>query len=130
MSDPTPDERRYFRHTRTGDRAYLVWREGIQKLRLDRGLQEIVFPRTDEWEEDLDRSQFTLQQIARVAWAADRQLLAALSRYQEARLEWQNLPEKTRLKFVEQGPTDPKVHLELRIALWESMMNVLRPLAK
>lgn len=130
MPDPTPDQRRYVRHALTGDRGYLVWRDGELKVRLDRP-QEVVLARTSEWHDDDDVSMFTLHQVARIAYAADRQLLTSLGQHKDARQEWLDMKEATRIAWVEKGPSSEKgvVH-PLRPILWKAVMEVLRGFAK
>lgn len=130
MTDPTPDQRRYVRHATTGDRGYLVWRDNELKVRLDRP-QEIVLPRTADWLDDDSAALFTLHQVARIAYAADRQLLVSLGQHQDARREWLDMKEAARIAWVEKGPASEKgfVH-PLRPNLWKAIMEVLRGFAK
>lgn len=124
--DPTLDERRYVRHRRTGERGYLVVRGGVERVRLDRP-QETTLPRTDDWDDDMDVTRLTLQQVARVAYAADMELLRALGHYQPE-TAWLSLVPKVRIALVEKGPSGADV--AIRKLVWEAIWSVLRPLAK
>lgn len=130
MPDPTPDQRCYVRHAITGDRGYLVWRDGEQRVRLDRP-QEVVLPRTSDWHDDDDAAMFTLHQVARIAYAADRQLLSSVGQHKDARTEWLDMKEAARIAWVEKGPASEKgaVH-PLRPILWKAVMEVLGGFAK
>jgi hypothetical protein len=76
--DPKPTERRWYSHTRTGDRAYFVKREGRECVKLDRPNQEIVKPLGPEWKEDHETRPLNMSQLARICYAADQELCKAL----------------------------------------------------
>lgn len=123
--DPRPSERVYFMHHLTGDRGYLVKRGGKEHIRFDRPGDEIVRPfRKDEWVPDLRVRPKVPSQIARVAWDAD-QSLTRIDGGAARRVDWMDLTNEQRLKFLRDGPTTTD---ELRQNLFRVIMGALAPL--
>lgn len=122
--DPTPAERRYFRHTSTGDLGYVVRREGKDCIRLDREMQEIIQPfRDGQWVEEREFKPFTLHQVAQLAFAADCALCRMMGKHKEAKAEYMTLPEKVRIDFMQNGPGEGG----LRSELFKAIMKTLKP---
>lgn len=123
--DPTPDRRIYYRHARTGDRGFLVRRQGTDHIRYDRGDQHQTVPfRPDEWTEDVATRRLHDHEMAQIAYAADRRLCRALGLAREAGKEWIDLPEKERIRYVSEGPRAPKGSLRWR--LFQTITEVLK----
>lgn len=94
---------------------------GKEVIRLDRGKSEELVPYRDNiWQPvDSDRP-VTRQQVARIAFDADRQLCKQLALHGEARIEWASLTDAARIKFVKDGPpADPP----LRRKLYEAILG-------
>jgi hypothetical protein len=119
--EPTVAERRWYRHSETGDRGYYVRRESRDAIRYDR-------PATDDYSFDLakwkieavDAPRFTIIQIAQVCFEADKKLCWAMGRQDLARREWLDMTEGARKKWLEDGPTD-----STRKAVYEAIKRAL-----
>lgn len=120
--DPSPEERAYYRHASTGDRGYLVRREGQDFIRYDLGpIRERVEPFNPSlWKSDHDRRPLTLFQAASVSWAADQMLSRFLGDY-EARKDWQALSDRERAQWMGKAPEG-----RIRAKLYQAVMECLR----
>jgi len=107
-ADPEPHERVYYRNIETGQRAYVVTRAGLEKLRVDHGPNSdiIVALNPIEWTVDKDVRPINTVHLAQVAYEADRALCVRLSLHREAKLEWRDLTDKERARFMKSGPGD------------------------
>ncbi len=127
MSDVPVSERTWFRHARTGDRGYLVVKDGKQFIRLDRPMEELLHPfRPDQgiWNPDNETRPFSKFQLAQVAFEADRQLCRMLGMHSTADRTWLAMKEQDRLKFIDKGPQGPDVRRDV----YQAIMGVLAPL--
>ena len=122
--DPKPSEREWWRHTHTGDRAYRVRRGGRDMVRLDRPNEELLQELGSMWSRDEYGSLFVPEQIARVAFMADRGMCSLLGLHMESRLTWQELPEKVRQAFIASGP--PKSS-RARRRIYEAIVEAMKP---
>lgn len=123
--DPKPAERTYYRSRHDGQRAYLVRRDGVDQLRLDRPQEELLRKFTDaEWSPDDQTYPMTPHQAARVAFIADRALCGVIGAHTEARDEWLSQKERARIRFMERGPETG----DIRDKLFGAIMGVLREL--
>lgn len=113
--DPEPADRVYYRHVMDGDRGYLVVREGVQCIKLDRPNQ-VIFQRFSEhdWAPDTTTVEIPVAAMIRVAFEADRELRRALGDYAGAKLTWENMDRAQKLRWEEQGP-GKKAHLKRRL---------------
>ena len=102
--DPAPPDREWYRNTSTGDRGYRVRRGGQDLIRLDRPMQELVSGLTDAWKPDEYGSLFLPEQIARVAFMADRGVCSLVGLHQESRVTWADISDKDRTEFIRLGP--------------------------
>lgn len=123
--DPPPGEREYFRDHGRGDRGYLVRREGKDCIRLDRPEQELVVPFTGSWKRDEFGSLYLSDQIAQVAFHADRGVCALVGLHAESRKQWRELSDKERIHFIRRGPPDG-AH-PLRRLVYESIFEAAKP---
>lgn len=120
--DPEPKERTWYRSTQTGDRGYLVRRDGKDRVRLDRPNEDIHRPLNgDDWALDEDYRPYTRFQVSHLAWQTDRLLLRMMGLPNDSRLDWSTLSEEKRMKFMKSGPEDDG----LRSELWSAIMGVL-----
>jgi hypothetical protein len=119
--DPRPAERTYYRSNKTGDRGYLVRRDGRDMVRLDQPMHEAL-RRLDpnEWQPDHELRRLSRPQMAMVAWVADQELARALGFPADAKREWRDIPEHKRIKWMETGPKNP-----VRKFLFEAIMETL-----
>lgn len=120
--EPLPAERRWYRHSQTGDRGYYVRRESRDAIRYDR-------PATDDYSFDLanwkieaeELPRFTIIQIAQVCFEADKKLCWAMGRPDLAKREWLDMTEKARKKWLDDGPTDA-----VRKAVYDAIQGALK----
>lgn len=109
MATADPPEKRWYKRVSDGQLGWMVEVNGKDVIRLDRGKSEELVPYRDSiWQPvDSDRP-VTRQQVARIAFDADRQLCRQLALHGEARIEWASLTDKARISFVKDGPpADP-----------------------
>lgn len=103
--EPHVDEKQWFRSASTGERGWLVRREGTTYLRLDRPSQELLRPyREWDWIAEVEHRPLTALQVAEVCFAADRALCKVLAMHDLARQEWLSLTDRKRSEFVANGP--------------------------
>jgi hypothetical protein len=100
--DPKPGEREYYRHQADGQRGYLVLRDGKDRIRLDRPMEDIHVP-MDGWVEDRKAHVMSAHAAAKIAYIADQALCAATGEYSPKR-EWIDLGDKERIRFMKDGP--------------------------
>lgn len=121
--DPEPHERLYYRHAVTGDRGWLVRRDGKDVIRMDRPHEELRTFREHEWKRDTETRPLTVYQVGQIAFAADRALAAALGNHQVARKGWMDITDDQRRQWVMAGPLE-----EPRKTLRDGIIELLRPL--
>lgn len=126
--DPPESEREWMRHTVTGERGYMVRRDGESKVRYDRGpkVEQIVKYRPSEWVEDAPPAVMSLLQASKVAFEADKALCALIGLYRQSKQNWLDLHEDDRITWMKEGPESPP----LRVELYQSIMSVLRKIAE
>lgn len=119
--DPKEGSRSWYRNAATGDRGYVVRRDGKAMIRLDRPHQEILKRLDETWiEEDATRPLSPIH-IARICFEADRALCAALGDMQKARADWQKLTDHQRQAWITQGPARPAQRAVLYSAIRQVM---------
>lgn len=112
--DPAPSERIYYRSAQTGDLGYIVRRGGVDKIRLDRPMEEIVMPFNESsWTPEREFKPFTWHQVAHLAFESDKLLCRMLGLHKESRREWMNLSDKERIEFEQEGPAPSGLRAEL-----------------
>lgn len=116
--DPEPGEREWYRETSSGQLGYRVRRGGRDRIRLDRGSEEILRAFTPgEWSPEKERRPLMAFHLARVAFEADRALCSNIGLPENARKEWSSLSEDQKKAWLTVGPTkDP-----MRKRLYESI---------
>lgn len=123
--DPPPPDREWFRHESRGDRGYLVRRGGKDVIRLDRPMQELLEPLTGQWKRDEYGSLFLPEQVARVAFQADRGACALVGLHVESRKGWHDITDKERTDFIRNGPP-ANAHATRRL-VYEAIFKALEP---
>lgn len=126
--DPTAAGREYYRSRSTGDRGYIVRRDGREMVRLDRPMQEILFPKTGEWALDEEATLLVPMQAVQIAFAADRQVCLAVGLHGDARVTWQDMSDEKRVAFAKKGPEDGE-H-PIRGAVYEALKAAMRPFVR
>lgn len=109
--DPPEAGRTYYRHAGTKDLGWMVRRGGRQMIRLDRGPHvEVLRPFTEsEWVPDKEHRPLNRIQVAKVCFAADKELCMALGLHKEGKREWIDLSQEDRKHWMHDGPATPKV---------------------
>ena len=112
--NPKEHERQYFTHQLTGDRGYLVRREGRDVIRLDRGSHEDIRTYNQhDWKPDETYRPLTRMHLAAIAFGADRVLCGYVGRHEQARKEWLSLRDEERAKWLKDGPPGPVARKKL-----------------
>ena len=106
--DPKPHERSWYSHRTTGDRAWLVRRNGEDFMFLDQPMMPDEFRlrryRQSDWIADPGPRQLQVASIARVAFAADAELRKALGVFGGPK-SWEDLRENERIGWLQgKGP--------------------------
>lgn len=123
--DPPKFERVWVRHRLNGNRGWLVRRAAKDCVRLDRENEDIIVPyRKGDWLDEEDIRPLTEAQMAQVAIEAVRGAMSlALGMHEEARkLDWRNMSDRERIKWMREGPASPPILKQLYVA----NMGVLR----
>lgn len=119
------DEKIWYRHVVSGELGYLVEREGVEMIRLNRPNEEIYRPlRTGEWTIDRDVRPLTKHQLVRIAWAADRELCRHLGLDDHGRTQWIDLPEEKRLAWAAGEGIKPPIRRKLRNAILRALKDL------
>lgn len=121
--DPAPADRVFYYHTRTGDRGYLVERDGKEFIRYDRPGEEILRKFGDrDWKIDKDYRPLTKGNLAQIAFEADKKLCFFLGEHDHGKKEWLDLKDNERIDYVENGPTSsPEIRGELFDAIYDAL---------
>jgi hypothetical protein len=126
--DPEPAEREWYSHRQTGDRGWLVERDGRKMVHLDRkdqgGFEELRPFDENSWEKRVEPKVLIRNQAAQIAWAADRQLMQFLGKPQEAKMKWLELHENKRIAWVARGPGTTGARQRLFDAIMGSLERI------
>lgn len=121
--DPAPNERAYYRSVGNGDRGYLVRRNGIDSVKLDRPMQDIVRPfKEHEWAPEKEQRPLNPIEKARIAYAADQELCRAIGLIRGSRKTWLDISDDMRIQWTNDGPERP----EIRVKLFAMIMECLK----
>lgn len=120
-------ERAYFRHRLTGDRGYLIERDGRKLIRMDTGPGAVEKNYVAlHWIPDHQHQPKPKIAIARVAYEADIAYCQMMHLQRGVRRpEWPSLSRKKQMFWVDEGPKD-----EGRRKLWLAVMRELLPLTE
>lgn len=100
-----PPSRRWYRRRTDGQLGYMVERHGREMIKLDRPKDDAVEPFNSQlWEPTSSERPITRQQVARIAFDADRALCKMLALHGEARKDWLDLSDPQRLAWIAEGP--------------------------
>lgn len=120
--DPEPAERTYFRHQQSGERGWMVRRNGVEMVRRDLPNMEICKRLDHNWVIDRETRPLSHVQVCQVALAADRQLCVALGLHAEGKRQWIDMTDAQRIKLMHQGPGGHQA----RGRLWAAVLEALR----
>lgn len=124
--DPEPGKEEWYRDCVTADRGYLVRRNGVEMIKLDRPADNIVRPLSGHrWTIDKDVRPLSKHNVAQVAFVADRLLARFLGDHADKR-DWHELKQRERIEFMDKGPQD----IRLRNLLFEDIMARCEPVTK
>ena len=121
--EPEPKDREYFRNRQTGELGYKVIREGVSKIRKDRPMEDLCTPYSDtQWKPEEERRPLTEYQLARIAFAADKEVCTFLGLHERSRREWLSMQDGERSRWVQDGPSEEDDATPERVMLYESIM--------
>jgi hypothetical protein len=126
-AEPPLSGRVWMRHKQTSDRGYLVEREGRKAIRYDRGpaIDQHVF-NVGDWEPLSEAlPALSVAHVAQVCFEADKKLCWALGHHDLARREWIDLNEKTRVKWIKDGPSLTSPAYDERKKLYDAVKGAL-----
>ena len=104
-NDPPPNKREYYLHLETGDRGYLVTRDGKAAIKWDRAMARDTTHELGKWKKMVDEVPlFSMHQIAMVAFVADKEVCRALGQVDIAQRQWIDLSDKQRRDWMLDGP--------------------------
>lgn len=112
--DPKPHERTYYRDAVTGDLGWMVRRNGIDHIRLDRPADNIEQPYdVTRFTMDREPAKLTSAMVAQIAFAAHKQLCLLTGKFAESKKDWaRDMKVEDRAKWMKDGP---KGELEERL---------------
>ena len=123
-------DRIYYRNTTTGEKGWLVSRDGKQFMQLNRPAEEILLPyRPTEWVPERDSRPLTRQQIAQVAFEADKKLCLFLGLHKESRRQWLSMTDEDRIEWCENGPLPDCESGLMRTIVFGVVLESLKPWA-
>jgi hypothetical protein len=123
--DPDPKDREYFRECTSGQLGWLVRREGVDRIKLDRAM-DICVPYGIDWLAESDHRPLNMAHLAQVAFAADRMLNRFLGNQENAVKQWESLSDEQRRGWIETGPKNEG----MRKDLYQAVMAALARHAK
>lgn len=118
--------RSYYRHVKTGDRAYLTEVNGVTMVQLDRPNEEIVRKFVaEEWIPDDDNRPLTRAQVAMCIKEFDSKLCHFLGHVKLSKQKWADMPEKERVAWIRGvGPKQkPAIRQMAYRVLWNLMQE-------
>lgn len=124
--DPHPGERRWYTHAQTGDRGYLVKRDGKDCIRRDIPGEERVHKLSEAWVCDHAHRPLNPAQLAMVAYAADQELCRVLGLHSKLK-KWIDLHERDRAMWIQGvGPKQPEIRAKLHAVVWETLKELAK----
>jgi hypothetical protein len=120
--DPPIADRMYYRDN-TGNLGWMVKRDGVDHIKLDReGVDQTRPFRASEWKEEFRPYPITEAQIAMVRFQADKELRRFIGLANKYPNDWAGLTESQRSAWVHNGPTKPPI----RVKLWQDIGESLK----
>jgi hypothetical protein len=120
--DPPLGDRVYYRSNVTGERGFLVTRNGEQRVKMDRPGEELTRRLDTEWKSERVPVSMTDMQKVQVAWATDQVFCRVLGNRAANKKEWLSMSPDERISFLENGPGDSG----RRDALFLAIMGALK----
>lgn len=112
--DPKDGERCWMSHSLTGEKGWIVKRNGRIHVRFNHGDWETTRAyNATQWIADKQHRHFNRQQIVKVAFEADRELCMLLGERKLAMRTWNKLTDAQRRSWMDKGPKRLKVREEL-----------------
>ena len=124
--DPEPNERTYYRSQGSADRGWLVRRDGIDCIRLDRPMQDISRPyKAHEWLPEKEQHPLAPIAKAKIAFALDHELCQAIGLIKNSRKGWLDLTDDKKVEFMERGPAaGPDIRLKMYALVMEGLKEL------
>jgi hypothetical protein len=125
-SDQKPEERVWYAHRTTGERAYLVLRDGREWMHLDRPT-EALRAFTGDWVRDTEFRPIAIGQLAQVAYVAHQELCRVVGDHGQTQKAWVALSDAERRPWLDgTGPAEPKEARLLFKVIWKVLSTVSR----
>lgn len=128
MTEVAEEDRRYYRSSSDGELGWLVEKNGVQYVKLNRPNEELLRPWANgsNWVPEVEHRPISQAQLALVCFEADKALCRSLGLHDPARKEWLSLSDRERIAWMEKGPKQNPI----RAALWTAIHHVLDPLTR
>jgi hypothetical protein len=121
--DPAPQEREWYRQVSSGELGWLVKRDGIEKIKMNRPDEDLVVPyRQGEWVPENEHRPMTIAQVAEICFVADRRLVT-FTVNPGLKKDWVDLTDEMKIQWMEKGPKKE----QKRVALYKAITEALRP---
>lgn len=128
--DPPAQVREHYRHVKTGEHGWKVYRDHRPHIKLDNAsMDNCLFYREQDWIADTEHRPLTKFAIAKVTFEADKALCLALGLVDKSKREWLNLRDESRQNWIEHGPRGSTPEDKVRHKFWRAVMKELGPLA-
>ena len=129
---PMPRDRKYYRNTVTGDRAFAILKNDQTYLRMDRGgdgaaqtgYHDRRFTNKEQkvWKREADFRPMQDYQRGMVCYAADLALKRVLGQSSDDEGEWNVIKPELRRAYIEEGPK----RNPYRAAVWKAVNEAIR----
>ncbi len=116
-----------YRSAQDGELGTLVERDGNQYVKLNRPHEEILrhFNGGNGWIPEVENRPISRAQLGFVCFEADKALRQVLGDYSGAKKTWQDLSDKQRILWMDEGPKSAE-----RSAVWKAIQMILEPLTR
>lgn len=121
--DPKPHERQWYRHSITGDRGFLVRKDGKDFIRSDNPgeVNDKIF-RPSDWMADHQERPLTAFHVAQICFEADKKYRFYMGSPKAMKENWLDLSEEKRILWMQRGPLATR-----RADLYRAIREALEP---
>ena len=117
---PPLSEREYFTHKQTGDRGYLVTRNGELRIKHDQDSHDRLVSYNHLWERETPDETIPIQRIGEACFEIDRIYCHAIGKHGETLKKWRELSRREKDGWMNRGPREPS-----RRKLWTGIRELL-----